>query len=815
MLLDIAFNLPLYQSFTYLADDSAGFLQPGMRVVAPFGKKILTGIITSTNVESDYPGIRPVIDIVDVEPLIRPSFFQLARWISDYYMTPLGQVLPFFLPKGINDQFNDLIHLKTDLFPDDLTARQKDLLRLVVEIPGQKKEYYHKKYGHSSFHQQLNRLVSLSILEIERERSGPDTRPLMRQAVTILAEANCPEEFRPELAAYLKRRPEVADFLKEHRGLTLAKTVFLQKSRMASATLQKMAGWGVCRIDLSQVERQPGFEQPVDESALPELTADQKVITADLLRLYREKQFKSALLHGVTGSGKTRVYIEILKQVLESGRDGLILVPEIALTPQTVNRFRNAFREKIAIFHSQMSLGERYDAWMACFNGSARIAIGPRSALFAPLANPGLIVVDEEHDASYKQSDSQPRYHARDVALYWGKANNALVILGSATPSMESYHHSQTGKYHYLFLENRINQRSLPPVELVDMRATSRLGTAEGHVFSKYLAGAVEETVARGEQVILLQNRRGFASFLQCSRCGYIPVCPNCDISLTYHKHDQHLHCHHCNYQIQKTTDCAYCGGTQIEQKGVGTQRIEQALAEFLPAVRIIRLDQDTTRQKNSHDRLLTAFRNHQADVLIGTQMIAKGLDFPLVTLAGVISADIGLAVPDIRAFERVFQLLTQLAGRAGRGELNGRVIVQTYWPGHFVLDAVSRHDYLLFVRRELAVRQKYAFPPFTRIIRVEVNGKDHPQVISLIRTIKRNFVLRAGPVAEISGPSPAIWPKLKNRYFWQFYIKIDPSKDPAGRLTRKALGEAVDLSSEPFSRDFQVNIDVDPLSLN
>jgi len=815
MLIDVAFNLPLYQSFTYSAKDADGFLQPGMRVVAPFGRKILTGIVTALNVQSMFPGIRPVIDIVDTEPLIRPASFRLAQWISEYYMAPLGQVLILFLPRGINDQFNELVRLKTDQFPDDLTPLQKDLLRLVVEFPGQKKEFYHKKFGHSSFYMQLNRLVGLAILEIERERSGPETQPLMRQAVTILPVDDCQEKYRPDLTAYFRRRPEVAKFFSEHIGTTLSRSAFLQKTRMATTTLQNMAEWGICRIFITQFERQPEFEQAASEPALPELTEDQKEISARLLALYQEKQFNSTLLHGVTGSGKTRVYIEILKHVLEDGRDGLILVPEIALTPQTVNRFKNAFREKIAIFHSQMSLGERFDAWMACFNGKARIAIGPRSALFAPLANPGLIVVDEEHDASYKQTDSQPRYHARDVALYWGRENKSLVLLGSATPSMESYQHSQSGKFHYLFLENRINKRSLPPVELVDMRGARRMSTPEGHVFSEFLAKAVQDTVSRGEQVVLLQNRRGFASFLQCSRCGYIPVCPNCDISLTYHKYDQHLHCHHCNYQIQKTADCAYCGGTQIEQKGVGTQRIEQALSGFLPEVRIIRLDQDTTRQKNSHDRLLSAFRNHQADVLIGTQMIAKGLDFPRVTLAGVISADIGLAVPDMRAFERVFQLLTQLAGRAGRGDLDGRVIVQSFWPDHFVLEAVSRHDYLQFVHRELAVRQKYAYPPFTRIIRLEVNGKDHPQVISLIRTIKRNFLLRAGTAAAISGPSPAILPKIKNRYYWHFYIKIDPSLDPAGRVARKALREAVDLSREPFSKDFQINIDVDPLNLN
>lgn len=535
---------------------------------------------------------------------------------------------------------------------------------------------------------------------------------------------------------------------------------------------------------------------------IPVLTPYQEraVATARALLADESAASKTMLLHGVTGSGKTEVYLQIIASCLEQGKGAIVLVPDISLTPQTLGRFQARFGDRVAVLHSRLSDGERYDEWLRIQRGDAPIVVGARSAVFAPVPDLGVIIIDEEHETSYKQ-DETPRYHAREVAQARMHQVGGLVVLGSATPSLEAFHRAEQRQLTYVALPERVHGRPLPVADVIDMR--NELLSGNTTMFSRALQGALVETLSRREQAIILINRRGFASFLLCRECGFVPRCEACGVSLTYHQSPPLLRCHYCGYAARLPGSCPQCTGKYLRPFGVGTQRVEQALRELYPRARIARMDRDTMARKGAHRELLKAFQERSIDILVGTQMVAKGLDFPGVTLVGVVSADTALHFPDFRAAERTFQLLTQVAGRAGRGDQAGEVILQTYSPGHYAIQTASRHDYVQFVRQELAYRKRTGYPPFAQLIRVLFTGEDEQQVA---RTATTCVQIAPPPGVQVIGPSPAPLSRLQGKTRWHILVKGGPE----GRSFAREIVERTPKGSASVN----VVVDVDPMSL-
>jgi primosomal protein N' (replication factor Y) len=519
------------------------------------------------------------------------------------------------------------------------------------------------------------------------------------------------------------------------------------------------------------------------------------------------------LLQGVTGSGKTLVYIEVIRAALARGRTAIVLVPEISLTPQTAFRFRAHFGDSVAVLHSRLSDGERYDAWRGLRRGDRRVAVGARSALFAPLADLGVIIVDEEHDGSYKQSEA-PRYQARDLAVVRAQANDALCVLGSATPSLETWHNATTGKFARLLLPERVAGAVLPEVRVIDLRAKRdvRAGSSQpantDRVLSEELVSAIASRLRRKEQVILLHNRRGYSSFVQCRECGEVTPCVNCSVALTYHKTTRRLLCHHCRHEEPVPTRCGRCGSVDLSYRGLGTEQVERVTAETFPEARIARMDVDTTSGKWAHQQILDRVERGDVDILLGTQMIAKGLDFPRVTLVGVVNADVGLHLPDFRASERTFQLLSQVAGRAGRGTLGGEVLVQTSLPEHYAIRAAVTHDYEAFAARELAERRPAGYPPWVRLLNAVVSSPDRRLAASAAEGAATWMRQRLGGAADIVGPAPSPIERLHGRWRWHFFVRA---------AAARAVGDAARALAEELvlpAGDVRLAIDRDPVAL-
>ena len=811
---EVVFNLPVNHSFTYKVSAEYKNLQPGMRVLVPFGKRTMTGIVTAIKDSSDYSSVKDIIDVLDDEPLISAEMMSFTSWIAEYYFCSWGQALQPALPKGINEEEKETVHLLKEDGNIDLTEKQKHLYFTIGENPGLSKQYYRKKFGFQSFYYFLARLKDKGLVHIEKEYNGARVKALIRKFVIIREDYEEAKTKFPDYLRYIKSRPEVDQFMSANSGQQLLMADFLKKTKMANGTLYKMAGYGICSVEDKKAERRPVFDYKEEIKDIV-LTDEQTEAVKRLRRQLQSGMFSVSLLHGVTGSGKTQVYIEILKDVLAAGKTAVLLIPEISLTPQTVFRFQSAFNQEIAVFHSRMSAGERLDAWTACYKNKIRIVAGPRSALFAPLSNIGLIVVDEEHSTTYKQTDNSPRYNARDAAVYWGKLNNALVVLGSATPSLESYYNARSGKFVLLEMLTRIDKKKMPDVYVVDMRKGRARAGDKVTLFSKILLEKISDRLERGEQTILLQNRRGYSSFMQCRSCGHIPACPACDIGLTYHSYNEQLRCHLCGYKKNAFSECPGCNEKQIVYKGVGTQQVENELNMLLPAARILRMDQDTTRGKNQHDKILNLFAAGEADILLGTQMVSKGLDFPNVTLAGVISADVGLALPDFRSAERVFQLLTQAAGRAGRGTIQGEVVVQSYLYSHYAVQHAKTHDFTGFYMQDIQNRQNFKYPPYYRLIQVLVSSDQISRAVSTARSIALAVKRRNRGCCSVIGPAPAIIAKMNNLYRWQLLIKLNAKTDPAGGHTKAVLRQVLEPHTAKKTDGLFVSVDVDPLLMS
>jgi primosomal protein N' (replication factor Y) len=603
-----------------------------------------------------------------------------------------------------------------------------------------------------------------------------------------------------------------------------------ERSNVSAATIRSLSRRGLVELEQREELRDP-YGGEVEPPPQLTMTARQRAAVDSVTAALDERAFRAFLLHGVTGSGKTQVYIESLRRALEHGRTAIVLVPEIALTPQTVRRFRSHFSGLVAVMHSQLSVGERYDAWRRARDGKAKIVIGPRSAVFAPLENLGLIVVDEEHDGSYKQYDATPRYQGRDTAIMRAKANDAVVLLGSATPSVESYANALTGKYRLLELPDRIDGARLPEVRLVDMvverkrryEETKKKVKETGGPFPKRfgpmsISGTLQQEIAlrleRKEGIILLQNRRGFAHVLECMECGYTERCRNCDVTMTYHLKSHELRCHYCGARRPSVQSCPSCLKGELKQLSFGTQQVHEELQSLFPNARILRMDRDTTRRKGSHESLLRRFGSGEADILLGTQMVAKGLDFPRVTLVGVISAETQLLLPDFRSAETTFQLLTQVAGRAGRSTLRGEVLIQTVQPQHYSLRHAALHDYRSFFDEEVRFRTELRYPPVTRLVLVEVTGSDESAVEKGAEEAAQTLRRSTYEGIEVLGPAEPAIPRLRNMLRRHILIKGDKRLDPSGERVRALLTPLVEAEGGWKRKSVRVTVDVDPYGM-
>ena len=822
-LVEVALPLPIHRVFTYAVEGGAP--PPGTRVLVPWRRGERIGWV----VGHDAPrvkGIRPVLDVLDDEPSLTPDVLALARWMAEYYVAAPGIALRSALPAVLTDASRDYVQLREEGASSGAgssdagrTPRERRLLALLREKEGpQRVATLRKTLEMGSIWPEIRSLKAAGLLG--HETVPPQPPPVKTRRVVSIVRWLGDLAARDEIFGRAYRQREAFELLEASGGS--AELAHLTDQHGFSRSVVS----GLEEKELVEVTDEEVLRDPFEDSEPPtppdhRLTPRQEEAVATLVAGLDEERPRPVLLHGVTGSGKTRVYVELLKRVRERGMGAIVLVPEISLTPQTVSRFRAWFGDEVAVLHSALSDGERYDAWRQLRSGAKRIAVGARSALFAPVDRLGAIVVDEEHDGSYKQSES-PRYHARDLAVVRASLTGAVCCLGSATPSLESWANVDREKFVRVSMPDRVGGGELPEVRLVDLRAErKREGAGEGgpasagrgSILTPPLVEAVRDRLARGEQVILLLNRRGYSSFVQCRECGDVTECPNCSISLTYHRTRRRVVCHHCRHEEPAPERCPRCGSHDLSYRGLGTEQVERVVAETFGDARIARMDVDTTSGKWSHHEILSRVGRGEVDILLGTQMIAKGLDFPRVTLVGVVNADVGIHLPDFRASERTFQLLSQVAGRTGRGTLGGDVIVQTSLPEHYAIQAALAHDFVGFAERELAERKSPAYPPWVRMANVVVSSPSQDQAATgatdAVAWIRRwHARSRTTSSVALVGPAPSPIERLHGRWRWHFLLR-SPSARQLGELCR-AFVEGF----RPSGSDVRVALDRDPTAL-
>lgn len=819
---NVVFPLPIRHAFTYLLPaELHASAKIGCRVIAPFGARRLTGFIVGSPDETHLSDLKEIQDVLDPEPVFSPEMLRLAEWVSGYYLCSLGEALKAMLPAALvqaSRQYVELIRdhpRQTAAGIEAMSSRQAQILRYLEKAGKMSVSHLKTRIGARSLVCSLNKLEVDGFVQVRQSLTSRSEKPRVELYVALSPnhELACTDA----LTTLERKAPKQAACVQCLRelGRPVLQKELLRRSGASLQTLKSLRKKGLVTFTEKKIFRDYyDFMHDVEPEVI-ELNEEQRAALEEIEPVLHDHQFETFLLFGVTGSGKTQVYIEAIKKTLAMGKDAIVLVPEISLTPQTVRRFRSHFKDKVAVLHSAMSDGERLDSWRKIKDGRARVVIGPRSAVFAPLRNIGLIVVDEEHEASYKQTDSVPRYNARDVAIVRAKSANAVVVLGSATPSAESFYNTQVKKFRLLELQRRVNDVALPEVRILDMLKEKRLsGKREEPVFSRLLAKKIAEKVERNEQIILLLNRRGFSSYIKCHDCGHVEECEHCNITLTYHLHGRRLRCHYCGFSKRAPEVCAACASADILFRGLGTQKVEEALQSRFPGLRTVRMDLDTTSQKRSHDRILQDFGDGKFDVLLGTQMVAKGLDFSRVTLVGVINADIGMLVPDFRSTERTFQLLTQVAGRAGRKDLTGEVIIQTYTPDSFCLHCAQTHDFIRFFAGEILERRELLYPPFGRLVCIHFRGEDEQEVRRAAAGFATILKSRQGSF-QILGPTPSPIERIQNKYRYQILLKADKSRDAGGKKIRQAVEQAQERFGQESRRSgVRVTVDVDPISI-
>lgn len=811
------------------------WVEVGSRVGVPFGHRTLQGFVVSLHPrpEMDYAKMKPIQEVLDFAPPLSPELIQLSEWMKERYacrqITVLQSMLPTAL-KGKAERYITLGNPEENDKPDDslfVFPSENDKEQAILAFVKQRGEVTLDQVNRAFPEDAdlVKALLSRGLLR-EYQQIKDKMQKKTLKAVELAVDVSEAKEALVSFPAKAQRQREVLEYLIDMESfLPIAMKEVLSTLGVTAGTVKALADKGYIRVEDMEVFRDPYKGRDFKPTVPLVLTQEQQHVYNRIVQKLDERQHGVFLLHGVTGSGKTEIYLQTIQRCLEQDRQSIVLVPEISLTPQMVERFKGRFGDLVAVMHSRLSAGERYDEWRKIHEGRASVVVGARSAVFAPFDRLGLIIMDEEHETSYKQEET-PKYHARDVATRRAAETGAVVILGSATPSLESYHaarsQSQEGfAPELLEMPTRALGNRLPEVEVVDMREELKDGNRS--MFSRPLHEAISTRLERGEQTVLLLNRRGHSTFVMCRSCGYVAGCPECDISLTYHQKSNNLRCHYCGYAEQSPEVCPECGSEHIRFFGTGTQRVEEELAKLFPGIRVIRMDVDTTTEKGSHEKLLKQFRDKKADVLLGTQMVAKGLDFPDVTLVGVITADSALNLPDFRAAEKTFQLLTQVAGRAGRHQLPGEVVIQSYTPEHYSIIHASGHDYLTFVKDELKHRKALHYPPYCRLILVTLSHEQLPLLVRVSENYASELKGRAdrrgwfgsldrfsADALDILGPVASPIPRLKNRYRFQCMIKWRGTMD-AVSLVRQVAEE---LQDSVRDTSLQISIDVDPQML-
>jgi len=837
---DIALPVSVDTIFTYsIPRELLPSARIGVRAIVPFGRLHATGLIVGLPESTPIRSLKPLHDIIDAAPVASDELLRLCRWIAAYYLSPLGEVLKAAMPHAFSSSSKRLVRLGRPVTPDELqglksrSPRRATLLALLTEKGPLPSTELQRRTGLKNINVVLNDLVHDGILETEDILPRTSARPAIREFIELsasdLSRLASAIESTPPRKTRTRRLLQTIHDLRAAGVKEIASMDLLKQAAAHSMLLREFAAEGLIAVTRREVHPRQDFG--TDDTTLTHvLNESQRTALAAITDALDAGVNRTFLLHGVTGSGKTQVYIQAIRHCVDHGKTAIVLVPEIALTPQIVRRFRSHFGDRVAVVHSRMSAGERRAVWRRALAGDCTIVIGPRSAVFAPLRDTTLIIVDEEHEASYKQFDSNPRYNARDVAVVRGTLQNAVVVLGSATPSSESAYNAREGKYALLSMPHRIDQVPMPPISIVDMTAERKreyaslkaalpeerraeLKQFRQSPISLVLREKIRDRLDRREGIILLQNRRGFAPFVECPDCGYTETCDNCSVTMTYHLASRHLRCHYCGSVRVPHSACPQCQGVHLQLIGVGTQRVEQEIEALFPEARVLRMDLDTTSRKGAHDRILRTFGNGDADILLGTQMVAKGLDFPRVTLVGVISADTQMLLPDFRSSERTYQLLTQVAGRAGRSTLRGEVIIQTHQPDHHTLHHVVAHDYWQFFEEELAFRQELDYPPFSRLVLVEVRGPDEGKV-SRAADRFAGLLPRADGSLRTLGPAPAVISRIKKAYRWHILIKSLKREDTSASRLHRVLVDAVHRFGQRTADETRLIIDVDPVGI-
>lgn len=805
---DIVLPTAVRQAFTYsLPRELRDVAAPGKRVWVPFQKHKKIGIIVNIHDNKPDFNTRDITRVLDENAVISDELLTLTEWVHRFYYCGWGEVIQAALPAGLNFYAQKYLKAGVEQLPGYAAKDEGEIIREVRQSGSYLLDEAHKRWNKKI----IDKLVGQKLLEVREEpamKMDPSTDKLWQWS---------DEDSLDKALALIEEHEEAGKNYKWVRALKLITELDLpefqreltDRNLLEHYTLNRIADEGLIKFEEVETTNL-SMKLEHDPDRLNTLNDEQHSAYREIGKSLDSQTFGSFLLYGITGSGKTEVYIQALKRALEQGRGGLVLVPEIGLTPQIVKRFHLIFGDDIAVLHSRLTNRERYDAWRALQKGEKRIAIGARSAVYAPVQNLGLIVVDEEHDMSYKQEDPAPRYNGRDVAIMRAHINGATVVLGSATPSMVSLYGARNGKTQYLALDKRPFEAKLPDVNVLDLK---QYRSAMKGPVAVPLYEAIKEALDRKEQAILLYNRRGFASYLQCETCGEIPECPYCSVSLTYHKSKKQLRCHYCGYSKRQPRLCSECSNETVTSKGSGTQQLEQQISELYPDAKTLRMDYDTTSGKGGHSKILKAFGRKEADILVGTQIVGKGLDFPDVTVVGVIDADTELAFPSFRSGERMYQLLSQVAGRSGRADKEGKVFFQTWQPDHPAIQQAKNHDYKSFARQELAYRKMLQYPPYSRIIRFVFKGKQEGRVRSVSEVFTECLTEVLESFDAVLGPSPAAIAKMQNFYRWESFIKIEP-KNGAGAI-EQMLDKTFDLFENRKPRgasSVRINVNVDAL---
>jgi len=805
------------KEYHYLIPDNLlGSVKPGVRVIVPFGaaNRPREAYVLSLPDSTGFTGLKEVQKVLDNTPVLNEDIIELISWMKERYICTYYDAIKCVLPSGIGIKSQRIVRIKENGYISDphnckLKENARKILDALIECGNECEfEELKEKTGVRSFSRQIKLLEEAGFVDVVDVYTSRVKEKTIRVAYLAAPVEEIIEEIESDRIKRIQHI-RVLEMLMENEYISVAD--IMRFANVSASVLDTLRKHGYINYKDVEVKRDPYKSRAIERSKPLKPTSQQAFALEKIKGKIDRMEFGEVLVHGITGSGKTELYLQLIQHVIESGKQAIVLVPEISLTPQMVERFKSRFGDNVAVLHSRLSLGEKYDQWRMIKEGKVNVAVGARSAIFAPFRNLGIIIIDEEHESSYK-SETTPKYRAAEIAQRRCKYHNAVLLYGSATPSVETYYRAVIGEIDLVELTERANQMDLPSVYIVDMR--KELDEGNRSIFSRKLKQEIEEAVRQGQQTMLFLNRRGYASFVLCRNCGYVVKCVNCNISLTYHAFDERLICHYCGYTIKSPKQCPKCGSKYIRHFGTGTQKVEAEIKKEFPGCSVIRMDMDTTTCKNSHEEILQRFREENINIMVGTQMIAKGHDFPNVTLVGVLAADSMLNIGDFRASERTFQLITQVAGRAGRGEIPGKVVIQTYNTEDFSIVSACRHDYAGFYKQEILLREKLGYPPFKNIALLIVSGvNDHVAFNSakeLRKLIEGEFGSLSNASAEILGPSRSPLARVKKRYRWRIVIKCRYED-----ILLNVLGKVSDrFYKKRGKNNVELSVDINPVSM-